>query len=128
MFDKKDNQLESFIDFNTSLNGNIHTKGTLRVDGNFEGNIVTDWLILGDKAMVKGEMTVKGITIGGAIEGNIHASEIVEIKPKGRVTGNIKTPKIIISEGGVFQGHSIMEKEPEKVLELEAKKADITPK
>ncbi|NIT03463.1 polymer-forming cytoskeletal protein, partial [Candidatus Saccharibacteria bacterium] len=44
----KGEKLESFIGQNTQFRGEMSTKGTLRIDGNVEGNINADWLIVGD--------------------------------------------------------------------------------
>jgi cytoskeletal protein CcmA (bactofilin family) len=57
MYSKKEN-LETFIGKNTHLKGNITTKGTLRLDGRVTGNVEADWLIIGEKALLKGERSL----------------------------------------------------------------------
>ena len=54
MFSKNTEKLESFIGINSNFKGDIKTQGTLRVDGTVEGNIETDWLILGETSHLKG--------------------------------------------------------------------------
>ncbi len=115
---KRHERIESFLGKGTFVNGNIKNHGTLRIDGSVEGNIEADWVIVGDSGSVKGDVSAKGIIIGGSIEGNLGAKEIVEIKTKGSVTGEIKTPKLSIAEGGSFEGRSIMPREESKVIEL----------
>ncbi len=121
MFSRNSEKLEALIGVNTEFRGNIDTKGTLRIDGIFEGNIIADWVILGEKASVKGDIESRGIVVGGKIEGNLKAKEIVEIKSKGQVLGDIHTSKLTIIEGGIFDGRSIMVKEGSNVVEFQVK-------
>ena len=121
MFSKNTEKLESFIGVNSVFKGDIETKGTLRVDGTMEGNVNADWVILGEKASSKGDIKARGIIVGGKVEGNLIAEEIVEIKVKGQVSGDISTNKFTIVEGGIFDGRSSMQKDKAKVLEFQTK-------
>jgi cytoskeletal protein CcmA (bactofilin family) len=121
MFHKNTEKLESFIGANSQFKGDIDTKGTLRIDGIMEGNVNADWVILGEKASLKGDVSARGIIVGGKIEGNLSAKEIVEIKPKGQICGDIRTSKLTILEGGIFDGRSTMTKEESKIIEFQAK-------
>lgn len=121
MFNKNVEKLESFIGANSLFKGDVDTKGTLRVDGVIEGNIVADWVILGDKCHIKGDITARGIVVGGRIDGNIRAKEIVEIKNKGQLYGEIFTSKLVIAEGGILDGRTRMHQHEEaKVIEFHA--------
>jgi cytoskeletal protein CcmA (bactofilin family) len=121
MFSKNTEKLESFIGMNSSFKGDIETKGTLRIDGMMEGNVNADWIILGEKASVKGDLSARGIIIGGKVKGNLQAKEIVEIKSKGQVSGDIHSSKLSIAEGGLFDGRSSMSKEESKIVEFQVK-------
>lgn len=121
MFTRNTEKLESFIGANSAFKGNIDTKGTLRIDGRLEGNVQADWVILGEKSSVKGDIAARGIIVGGSVDGNLRAKEIIEIKSKGRVTGDTVTTKLTISEGGIFDGRSTMGKEESKVVEFQSK-------
>jgi cytoskeletal protein CcmA (bactofilin family) len=121
MFSKNTEKPESLIGPNSAFRGDIDTKGTLRVDGSLEGNVNADWVILGEKASLRGDVAARGIVVGGRIEGNIRAKEIVEIKAKGQVFGDISSAKLTIIEGGIFEGRSSMSKEETKVIEFQAK-------
>ncbi len=119
MFHKNTEKLESFIGGNSAFKGDVDSRGTLRVDGVVEGNITADWLIVGEKAHITGDITARGIIIGGKIDGNVKAKEIVEIKSKGNLSGEIITKKLVIAEGGIFEGASTMPREEPKVIELQ---------
>jgi len=118
MFTKDDKQLETIIGNNTQLEGNITTKGTIKVDGRINGNIETDWIILGDKSYLKGNIVASGIVIAGYVEGNITAREVIEIKRTGQVKGDLATSKLVVIEGGFVDGKVSMHKDGAKVVEL----------
>lgn len=121
MFSKNTEKLESFVGVNSSFKGDIRSKGTLRIDGSVDGNIEADWLILGEKATLKGDVSARGIIVGGRIEGNITAREILEIKAKGQVTGEIITARLTVHEGGILEGRTSMNREGTNVVELPMK-------
>ncbi len=114
----KTDKIETFIGSNSTFKGEISTSGTLRVDGTLEGNITTDWLVLGEKGDIKGDVASNGVIVGGKIEGNVRAKEIIEVKNKGKVIGDILTPKLTIVEGGIIEGRTSMQQTGSKVVEL----------
>lgn len=121
MFHRNKEKLESFVGINSNFKGDMDTKGTLRIDGTMDGNVTADWVILGEKAFHKGDITARGIIIGGKVEGNLKAKEIIEVKSKGQVSGDISTTKLSIFEGAVFNGKALMEKGESKIVEFQAK-------
>jgi len=121
MFHKNTEKLETIIGDASSVKGEIEAKGTLRVDGMIEGNINADWVVVGENAHIKGNISARGIVIGGKVDGDLKSKEIVEIKSKGHICGEIYTSKLTIAEGAVFNGRSSMQKEESKVVELMTK-------
>ena len=121
MFSRNTEKLEALIGTNSNFRGDIDTKGTLRIDGGMTGNVNADWVVLGEKASVKGDITARGIVVGGRAEGNLKAKEIVEIRSKGQVFGDICTAKMTIVEGGLFDGRSSMGRDETKVIEFQTK-------
>jgi cytoskeletal protein CcmA (bactofilin family) len=108
MFGKKETTMTTVIGADSRVHGELHSKGTVRIDGILEGNIQADWVIVGESGSIQGEMTVRGTAVGGRVEGTIRASEMVEVTPKGRVHAEIFTAKLSIAEGGIFEGRSHM--------------------
>jgi cytoskeletal protein CcmA (bactofilin family) len=125
MFSKNTEKLESFVGASSHFRGDIRTKGTLRIDGTFEGNVEADWLVLGEKANMKGDVTARGVIVGGKIDGTVRAKEIIEIRTKGEISGDIDTAKLTVLEGGVLQGRATMHKGESKVVELQPKAKEI---
>jgi cytoskeletal protein CcmA (bactofilin family) len=58
--------------------------------------------------MSKRVITADHVLISGEVHGQIKVRQKIEIYPKGRVLGNIKTPCLMIKEGAVFEGNSRM--------------------
>lgn len=121
MFLRNTEKLESLVGSNSYFKGDIKTKGTLRIDGTVEGSVEADWVIMGEKSHLRGDVAARGVIVGGAIEGTITAKEILEIKGKGQVIGDIRTAKLSVSEGGVLEGRSTMQREESNVVELSLK-------
>ncbi|HYA26650.1 MAG TPA: polymer-forming cytoskeletal protein [Thermodesulfovibrionales bacterium] len=121
MFSKNTEKLESFVGTNSNFKGDIRSKGTIRIDGTVEGNIEADWLVLGEKANIKGDVSARGVIVGGRIEGNMNAREILEIRSKGQIIGDICTLKLVVAEGGMLVGRTSMNREGSNVVELPVK-------
>jgi cytoskeletal protein CcmA (bactofilin family) len=108
IFRKRQQSLEIIIGPQSSVMGSLSTPGIARIDGNVEGNVTADWLIIGEAGCMKGDVVSRGTTVAGRLEGSIRANESVDIGSKGIVAGDIYTTKLSISEGACFDGHSYM--------------------
>jgi len=124
MFGKKQSsKLETIIGPESTIRGELTSSGTVRIDGTLEGNVSAEWIIVGETGLVKGDLTGKGMIIGGKIRGNIRSTEMVEIKQKGEVQGEIYTVSLTILEGAIFEGHSFMQRSRE--LEYKTVEANL---
>jgi len=121
---KKHPKLEVVIGNETVIKGEIVSKGTVRIDGRFEGNVAADCVIVGESGTILGDVTAKSLLAAGRISGNVHSSESVEIQPKGEVSGDIYTHRLTVADGGVFEGRSYMQKNRDAGRELEYKPLD----
>lgn len=105
-------EITAFLGKGTEFKGILSFEGTIRVDGNVNGEVVSkDTLIAGDGAVLQGEITVGTIISSGKIMGNINASQKVHILAPGNIQGTIRTPKLIIEEGVIFDGKCEMANE-----------------
>lgn len=119
MFGKEGEQLpgegkmNSIIGKGCKINGTIVvSEGTLRIDGEFEGNILCpDTLVIGKDGRVKAEIKVKSAVVGGTVIGNIDAKEKIELQAGSRLEGDIKTTRLVIDEGVFFEGNCKMSPE-----------------
>lgn len=113
MFGKGSRKLETIVGNDTRIVGKVSVKGTIRVDGIVEGDVQADWVVIGETGKLRGNTRTRGIVVGGDVEGNIEATEAVELREKARMAGEIHAPKLAISEGAVFDGRVRMESDAE---------------
>lgn len=125
MFLNKNNKLEALVGPNSEFKGDITAHGSLRIDGKLTGNIIADSVILGETAAVTGNIKARCVVIGGRLDGNITSDELVEIKPAGKLFGDIHTRKLAVAEGGVFEGRSLVQKDETKVIDFPNKEAAV---
>ena len=96
----------------TNLTSDADVKGTIkfgqamRIDGNFDGELIADngELIVGKTGNVKATVKVKSAIIEGRVDGNIKASDKVEFKQKAQLMGDLQAKALVIEEGVVFVG------------------------
>ena len=100
----------------TQFTGTMRFLHSLKIDGRFEGKIESEgFLYVEDGAHVKADITVGSIIVGGVVHGDIIAHDKLEMLSTGQVFGNVKTAKLKIADGVVFEGKCEMIREPEKV-------------
>ena len=105
-----DGEHYTFLGKGVNFKGKAQFEGTVRVDGHFEGDIITDdTLIIGEHALIKGTITGGTIISGGRIEGDITASVKVQLLKPAVMIGNICAPSFLIEEGVVFTACQIWE-------------------
>ena len=86
-----------------------HVQGNARIDGTVEGEIQCHGkLIIGEGAEIRAKISGKIVVIQGRVDGNVAATERIELAAPARLYGNINTPRLIIAEGVVFDGDCSM--------------------
>jgi cytoskeletal protein CcmA (bactofilin family) len=109
MNNKKGGELNGFLDHGSSFKGELEFEDTMRIDGRFNGKIVSkNELIVGESAHIDGDIHVGRIAISGTVVGKIVADQRVEIHRNGKVYSDVDTPALIIEEGAIFQGNCVM--------------------
>jgi len=91
------------------ITGQLNFQGPARIDGAVDGEIqCQSTLTIGEGAEVRARISGQVVVIRGKVEGNVTAKEKVEIATPGRLIGNIDSPRLIITEGVVFEGDCSM--------------------
>ena len=121
MFSKDEEKLKSFVGAQSEFHGELTVTGTLRMDGTVTGIVRADQVILSEAATIKGDVLARKIIVGGKVEGNIRAPELVEIGSRGKVRGDIFTNNLSVMEGGEFNGKIQMKTDESKVLDFESR-------
>ena len=110
----------------TNFRGTMHFQESLKIVGRFEGEIVSPgFLYVEQGAVIKANIRVSSIVVGGTVRGNIEASDKLEMLSTGQVVGNIKTSKLKIADGVVFEGKCEMIKSPERIDIFSAKAESV---
>ena len=98
--------MDSLIGAGTEIDGQVLFKGGLRIDGQVRGNVVAEpgqasYLVLSEHGRIDGEVRCAHLVVNGEINGPVYASELLEIQPKGRITGDV-CYKILEMHGGAL--------------------------
>jgi cytoskeletal protein CcmA (bactofilin family) len=124
---KASDTVSGFLDKGTNVTGELEFAGTLRIDGNFHGSISTgDILIIGEHAVVHADIRTGEIEIHGQIFGTVEAKRRAEIFPTGKVRGDIHTPVLTVTPGGVLDGRLQMTAEKPEETTVGASVTDRT--
>jgi cytoskeletal protein CcmA (bactofilin family) len=95
--------------------GKLIFDGAVRIDGDFQGEIYGQGsLEIGEGALVKANIAVKTIYIGGDVQGSIEVKEKININSTGKFNGDVRTPIFVMEEGALFDGRSYMVKAVEE--------------
>lgn len=97
------------------INGQIHSKEDLYVDGDVEGTVEAPEhkLTIGPNGTVHAMIKAREVVALGSIQGNVEAADKIEIRKDAKLVGDIKTARIIIEDGAYFKGSiDIVKPEP----------------
>jgi len=93
----------------TGIEGNLYSKGNVRIDGIVKGNITTEGnLILGEQSEITGDATARNITLSGKFKGKLNSSEKIIIEKTAELEGDLIAKVLVIQEGAKFNGKSNM--------------------
>ena len=106
---KAKNTIDSLIGTLTTIEGNLRFKGGLRVDGHVKGNLIADpmensMLVISEQASVEGEIRAEHVVVDGAIIGAVYCSELLELQPKARITGDVHYKALEMHQGATIAG------------------------
>ncbi len=109
--EKKGGDVLGFIGKGMTVEGRLTFSDTVKIDGTFKGEIDSSGtLVIGEGGYVNGQIKVGSAVITGEFKGTLDATDRVELKSPAKLFGDIRTPNLIIGEGVVFEGNSVMVK------------------
>jgi cytoskeletal protein CcmA (bactofilin family) len=90
----------------SKIKGTIKIDQSMRVDGKFNGKLITDngELVVGKTGTVKANVKVRSAVIEGRVDGNIRASDSIELKQNAYFIGNLQAKTLVMEKGVVFVG------------------------
>ena len=102
-------RIDTVIGAGTCLEGDLRFSGGLHIDGTVKGNIVAEpgspaVLTVSEQGRIEGEIRVPNLVLNGAVEGDVHVSERVELAGHAKVTGNVYYALIEMAMGAEING------------------------
>lgn len=97
---------------NVTIDGELRSEESLRVDGKVSGLIVLreGELTVGKGAQVDADIRCARVLVLGTVNGNVAASERIELGVTARVTGSLSANRIVIIDGASFSGRVDMDR------------------
>ncbi|MBS0309197.1 MAG: polymer-forming cytoskeletal protein [Proteobacteria bacterium] len=122
---KNKSTIDSLIGLSTTIEGDLHFKGGLRIDGHVKGNVIADpsqgsMLVVSERAKIDGEVRVAHLVVNGEINGPVYSGELLELQPKARITGDVYYKALEMHGGAVVSGKLTHDLIGEPVLKLAA--------
>ena len=95
----------TYIAAGVKIRGEIRAETDVTVDGEVEGRVqIKKDLMIGPQGVIKGEISARGVRVGGKVIGNVKAGNRFELLSSGRIEGDVLAPRVIIADGAFFKG------------------------
>ena len=92
------------------LEGNVVSAGSLRIDGQVKGQINAEGdVTLSPQSQVEADIRAQNVTVAGKFKGNVIVKGKAHLARGGRIDGNITSKTLVVEEGGIFHGQSVMD-------------------
>ena len=99
----------SLIGSGTVVEGKITTEGSIRIDGTMVGDVLAKAnAAIGASGVLKGTISAKNVSLAGKVKGSVMASEKLILESKSVLQGDIKSSKLVVDEGALFEGQCSM--------------------
>jgi len=102
--------INAFLGAGTAFRGRLTFEGVVRIDGEFEGDVASSGtLVVGRGARVSGTLVLGQLQCDGLVTADVTASAKVVVHASGRIAGTVRTPALVMEEGGRIDGEVAME-------------------
>ena len=89
----------------TKIVGDLITDSNLRIDGEINGNVVSrSKVVIGESGVVHGDVSCVEADVEGNVTGKLEIEDLLVLREKSKIVGDIMTSKLQIEEGAVFVG------------------------
>jgi len=106
---RHEGKLDTIIGKGTKIEGTVKVEGATRVDGIIYGKLESnDVVTIGPDGEIKAEVKAKSIIVGGKVEGNLEATDKIELQSKAELHGDLISRSLLIEHGAIFHGSSNM--------------------
>ena len=113
------NATDTLIGENSVFEGKIKSEASIRIEGQINGNVESSGdVIVGERGVVRSNITARNAILAGSVHGNVTVKDKLTITSTGKLFGNLIAQSFVVEEGGVFQGTSKMNTQPQSKPEL----------
>ena len=106
----EDNGEVTIVGTGARLEGNVVSAGSLRIDGQVKGQINADGdVTLSPQSQVDADIRAQNVSVAGKFKGNVIVKGKAHLARGGRIDGNITSKTLVVEEGGIFHGQSVMD-------------------
>jgi len=117
MFGRKERRggvIQTLIGDNTRIKGDLRFEGGCHIDGVVDGSVIADkdpeaFLSISSEGFVDGSVRVPRVQLDGKVQGDVYASERVELGPTAKVNGNVHYELLEMAAGAEINGKLIHE-------------------
>lgn len=95
----------SVISAELTITGNLVSKGLVEIFGKIDGNIRCATLVIGESALVTGDLEAKNLMVNGRVTGTLRGAD-VDLGPSAHVDGDIQHQTLAIAQGAHFEGRA----------------------
>jgi cytoskeletal protein CcmA (bactofilin family) len=99
-------ETETIIGNSITVSGQFTSKENVIVLGKIVGQIeTTAEVLVEDVGTIEAEVMTLSIDVRGSVVGNVTATDRFEVHPSGKVVGDVRAPRVILSDGCKYRGH-----------------------
>jgi cytoskeletal protein CcmA (bactofilin family) len=128
---KRNSQISTLIGSGTELHGDVHFRDGLHIDGVVKGNVIANgdnsMLTMSEQGRIEGEVRVHNLVLNGRVDGDVYASQHIELAPAARVNGNVYYNLIEMAMGAEVNGNLVHKVERQAQTSGEKVEASNTP-
>ena len=116
-------EFDSLVGISARIEGDLCFTGGLRIDGEVHGNVIggdstENYLIVSEHARIEGEVRCATVVVNGYIAGQVFATELLELQPKGRIVGDVFYKTLEMHSGAMVAGTLTHQQTGEPVFHL----------
>ena len=119
-------ELSTILGPDSDFEGRLTVKQSMRIDGRIKGEVTSaEMITIGSSGVIEGDVTARDIIMGGKVTGKMTASGKTILERSSSLNGDLKTSRLVVEEGAVFNGHSDMTEARSSVVQHPPRKIQL---
>jgi cytoskeletal protein CcmA (bactofilin family) len=101
----------SVIGADLSITGNLESKGEVQIEGEIQGDIHAQRIVIGERARIIGALIAEEVVVRGSVQGSIRGNTVT-FQASSRIEGDVFHKSLAIEQGAYFEGKSRRSEDP----------------